>query len=369
MTNLMELKNITLNLSKDFTLNIEKLNIIEGEILGLLGPNGSGKSTLIKIIGLLNKPDKGEIIFNGRKIFPPKKFSLKNIFFSNDIKNKQSIVTVFQEPFLLNTSVYNNIALGLKLRKINKKEIKKIVNHWLSILGIEYLASKHSKKISRGESQRVNLARAFIIKPKLILLDEPFSTLDTPTKNNLLYELKSIIKETKTTAVFVTHDKNEALSMVDRVAILINGKIQQIGNPTDVFLNPVNKEVAEFIGIENILPGVVTEIRDEISVVKVDKSIINVAFPLNIGDKVLVCISPENLTINLKKLSNSSALNQLSGKITTITPLMHFYSLTIDCGMKLKVYITSQSIKKLKLKVGSKIFVSFKSTAVHIIKQ
>ncbi|MFH1824856.1 MAG: ATP-binding cassette domain-containing protein [Candidatus Firestonebacteria bacterium] len=120
-------------------------------------------------------------MFNGKN-------ANKNIF-----KNRQTIVTVFQEPLLLNNSVYNNVALGLKLRKINKKEIEKMVQPWLSILGIEYLKHKNVKKISKGESQRVNLARAFVIKPKLILLDEPFSTLDTPTKNELLYDPTSAV--------------------------------------------------------------------------------------------------------------------------------------------------------------------------------
>lgn len=237
MTNILQLKNIIVNPTGEKTiLLVPNLEIHQGEILGIMGPNGAGKSTLIKLLALLEAPNEGSIFYRSKEV------ETSNI--PMDLRRKFAIA--MQQSLLLDMNVFQNVALGLKLRKLGRAEIRSRVEFWLEKFRIAHLAKKHAYHLSGGEAQRVNLARAMVLEPEILFLDEPFSALDFPTKLQLLKDLKEIVSQTKTTLVFISHDLMEINYMTERLVILISGEIKQIGVTSEVISNP-NKEAAVFI--------------------------------------------------------------------------------------------------------------------------
>jgi len=240
---ILEIKNLKVKDGPQEILDIDELKIYPREIFTLIGPNGAGKSTLLKIVGLLERPTEGELNLLGEKITSE---------FRGRLKLRRRMAMVFQEPLLFDTSVFENIALGLKIRKRPKEEIKSKVEFWLKKFSIENLARRGIHKLSGGEAQRVSLARALILDPEIFLLDEPFANLDPPTRVGLIKELRSILHEISATTIFVTHDWNEALRVADRIGVMMAGKIKQIGSPEEVFDQPADEEVANFVNFETL---------------------------------------------------------------------------------------------------------------------
>jgi tungstate transport system ATP-binding protein len=236
MNAMIHLENIQYT-NKDRTiLSVPSLSISQGEVLGVMGPNGAGKSTLIKILSCLQAPTDGKLYYKNAAL-PTSKIPLEQ---------RRKWAVVLQQTLIFDTTVFQNVATGLKIRKVPKSQIKQKVDFWLEQFGISHLAKKNAHQLSGGEAQRVNLARAFILDPEVLYLDEPFSALDYPTKVQLLKDFKSIIKQTETTAIFVSHDLTEIQFLSDRLAILIDGKIVQIGPTADV-INTPNHYAAPFI--------------------------------------------------------------------------------------------------------------------------
>jgi len=238
MNSLLEIRDLTVWRDKRQVLAIETLAIEKGEVLAIVGPNGTGKSSLLLTLARLLPLEKGELLWQGR---PFKEQPL--------LSYRRRIALVLQEPLLLDISVFENIAIGLRYRGLPSAEITVLVNYWLKKVGIETLRDRPGAQLSGGEAQRVSLARAFVLNPELLLLDEPFSALDAPTRLRLLDDLKVILNETGTTAILITHDLKEAACLASRVAVMLNGQIVQIGTPLDVFANPANPAVAAFLGI------------------------------------------------------------------------------------------------------------------------
>lgn len=236
MNTLLKLQDVTYEVNSRKILSIPELLIQEGEIIGIMGPNGAGKSTLLKLLSLLDSPTKGSLYFKEENLTAQ----------SITVETRRKFAIALQQSLLLNTTVYQNVALGLKLRRVPKKEIKEKVDYWLEKFNIAHLYKKHAHHLSGGEAQRVNLARAMVLNPEVLFLDEPFSALDFPTKVQLLKELKDILKSTKTTTVFVSHDLLEIKYLTDRLAILMNGEIRQLGQTTEV-VNKPNEMTEPFI--------------------------------------------------------------------------------------------------------------------------
>ncbi|MCM3765833.1 ABC transporter ATP-binding protein [Neobacillus niacini] len=235
-TPILELKNLTYKAQSREILNIPQFAIGDGEFLGIMGPNGAGKSTLLKQLTFLDNPTSGEILYRGEAL-PSGGAPL-------ELRRKFSIA--LQQSLLLDGTVFYNIAIGLTLRKVPKAIIKEKVAHWLELFGISHLAKKNALYLSGGEAQRVNLARAMIIEPEILFLDEPFSALDFPTKIKLMEDFKEIISETKTTAVFVSHDLMEINYLTSRLAIIVGGEIKQSG-PTPLVLEHPNSSTQSFL--------------------------------------------------------------------------------------------------------------------------
>jgi tungstate transport system ATP-binding protein len=236
MNPLIELKGITYVKQNRTILNIPEFQVYPGEFLGIIGPNGAGKSTILKIMSLLDKQTHGDIFYRGEQV--PAGNALL------DVRRKFSIA--LQQSLLLEGTVSQNIAIGLKLRGVSNKTIKENVDHWLDRFQISHLAKKSSHHLSGGEAQRVNLARAMIIEPEVLFLDEPFSALDFPTKIKLMEDFKTIIEGTGTTAVFVSHDLMEIHYLTKRLAIIVNGEVMQTG-PTQEVLEHPNDFTSSFL--------------------------------------------------------------------------------------------------------------------------
>ncbi|NLI11513.1 ABC transporter ATP-binding protein [Pelotomaculum propionicicum] len=229
---------------KNLVLDIAEFRLKAGEVMALIGVNGSGKSTLVQALALLLKPDTGRIFIQGEEVTPKKELSLR-----------RKMAVVFQEPLLLDTSVYNNVASGLLLRGCKSADIDQRVKEWLTRLGIESLAFRQARFLSGGESQRVSLARAFAVNPEVLFLDEPFSALDYPTKRTLITELSEILKATGIATVVVTHDPSEIPLIAGRVTVLHGGRIAQSGTLEEIRVKPASKTVAALVDAANYKPA------------------------------------------------------------------------------------------------------------------
>ena len=217
-------------------LRIDALDIPRGETLVVVGPNGAGKSTLLLALGHLLELARGEILFDGQSILK-----------LDELEYRRKISFVFQDPLLLDMTVEQNIALGLKFRGTPRAEVQERVGRWIKQLGIESLAKRRAGQLSGGEAQRVSLARAFILEPELLLLDEPFSSLDPPTRSKLLEDLSALLLENHRTAIFVTHNLNEAAKLSHRIAVMIGGVLRQVGTVKQIKSDPADETVKAFL--------------------------------------------------------------------------------------------------------------------------
>ena len=282
---ILSLKDIFVRFDGEVILNHINLDIHEKEFVTILGPSGCGKTTTLRIIGGFVEPESGDVIFDGNRIngLPP---------------HKRNVNTVFQKYSLFpHLNVYDNVAFGLKLKKLPKNEIKQKVTKMLAVVDLKGYEKRPVQKLSGGQQQRVAIARALVCDPDIILLDEPLGALDLKLRKDMQLELKEIQKNTQKTFIYVTHDQEEALTMSDRVVVMNNGVIEQTGTPEDIYNEPVNAFVADFIGDSNILSGQMVEEK----VVRIDGT----DFPCIDGSeegfpprrRVDVVIRPEDIDI------------------------------------------------------------------------
>jgi tungstate transport system ATP-binding protein len=233
---MIEIRDLLIQRGGRNTLEVESLDIQRGETLTVVGPNGAGKSTLLLALANLLKPARGEIRFDGKSV---KQW--------NHLEYRRRISFVFQAPLLMDMSVEQNVGLGLKFRGVAKEEIRQRVSKWIQALGIESLAKRRASQLSGGEAQRVSLARAFVLEPDLLLLDEPFVALDPPTHAKLLEDLSQILRADHKTAVFVTHNLREAAKVSHRIAVVVGGVLRQVGTAKQIKSHPADETVQAFL--------------------------------------------------------------------------------------------------------------------------
>lgn len=245
MENIIELKHITKNFDDNFTaVDDFNLEVQRGEFVTFLGPSGCGKTTTLRMIAGFEMPTEGEILLNGKDIskLPP---------------NKRPINTVFQRYALFpHLNIYDNIAFGLKLKKLPKAEIEKKVKKALEMVDLEGFEGRRVQTLSGGQQQRIAIARSLVNEPEILLLDEPLGALDLKMRKEMQLELKEMHERLGITFIYVTHDQEEALTMSDKIVVMSEGRIQQIGTPEDIYNEPKNAFVADFIGDSNIVDGV-----------------------------------------------------------------------------------------------------------------
>ena len=356
---LMKIENIIIRRGVVTVLDINELSIAQGRILALIGPNGAGKSTLLLTLAGLLKPSRGGIYYQGLPV--DTRASLVSL--------RQSVSVVFQEPLLLNTSVHKNVALGLKFRHLSHDQIQKSVEEALDYFGISSLAKRSAKTLSGGEAKRVSLARAFAIKPRLILMDEAFNSLDPPTRETLIDDLRHILEETKITAVLALHDREETLRLAQDVTVMATGKIVQSGTTSQIFNEPDSEFVASFVGTETILEGTVQSSNAGLMEISVAGKNIYAVGDFLPGQNVHCCLRPENIIVSTETPDKISARNVFEAKVQKIIRQGFFYKLMLDCGFPLVAYITMPSCEDLGICEGSVISASFKATAIHVMRR
>ncbi|WP_449354180.1 ABC transporter ATP-binding protein [Virgibacillus natechei] len=266
------------------------LNFKQGELTTLLGPSGCGKTTTLRMLAGFEFPTSGEVIVDGEDI-------------TNQPPNKRDMGMVFQNYALFpHLTVYENVSYGLKIKKLDKVEIKNRTDKVLSLMNLEELKDRNPSRISGGQQQRVAIARAIIIEPKILLFDEPLSNLDSKLRQYMRTEIRNLQRRLGITSIYVTHDQEEAMAISDQVVILDEGKIQQVGSPLEIYLNPVNSFVAKFIGDSDILMATVDDVNEESVRLKLEETTFQVKnvldYKLQKNDVVHCVMKPEFWSIN-----------------------------------------------------------------------
>jgi tungstate transport system ATP-binding protein len=355
----LEARYLSVVLGGQKVLEVSSFQVHPNEVMVIIGPNGSGKTTLLLCLALLLKPAAGMISYKG--------ISVQN----NDhvVQQRRKLAVVFQEPLLLNSSVWDNVTLGLRLRGIKGSEARKRAQKWLERFGIGDLAKRQARMLSGGEAKRVSLARAFVLQPEVLFLDEPFSALDTPTRQALLEDFSSVLRETKVTTIMVTHEHNEALVLADRVLVLMNGLIGQLGRPEEVFGSPANEEIARFVEAGNIWHGTIDSCDNGLVSVDIGGYQLQAVCDLTVGSKVTVYLHYEDVTIGLlsAKPVPSTARNRLRCKIVRTFPLGSQLKVTLDCGFILASVITWRSWEEMGLEISQEVEAYFKASSLHLI--
>ncbi len=356
MTAKLALRDIVVRRGSAEILRVPELDVLEGEVLAVLGPNGAGKSTLLQVLALLERPAQGEVLVDGSPVA------------GRELKLRRQMAAVFQESLLLDRSVEANVALGLSLRGTPRDERREKVHYWLHRFGVDTLADRSGRHLSGGEAQRVSLARAFVLEPSVILLDEPFSSLDQPTRESLADELVAVLSETGITAVFVTHERDEAARLAHRVAVIVDGQVQQIGPTAEVFSSPADETVAAYVGVETVALAQVLESQDGLVVLSVGYAHVEATANGFAASEALVCLRPEDIVLSVTESDiQGSARNRLRGTVTSIKPAGAEVRVEADCGFPLVASITRRSLEELGIAVGTPVTASFKATAVHLI--
>lgn len=343
MKKIIELKGISKEFDGEKVLDNISLDITDKEFVTLLGPSGCGKTTTLRIIGGFVTPDSGDVIFDGNRInnLPP---------------YKRHVNTVFQKYALFpHLNVFENVAFGLRLKKLSEAEVTEKVENILKMVALKGFEHKNVTLLSGGQQQRVAIARALVNEPRVLLLDEPLGALDLKLRKDMQNELKNIQKQTGITFIYVTHDQEEALSMSDIVVVMADGKIQQIGSPTDIYNEPVNAFVADFIGESNIVDGIMLADKK----VKFSGHIfecVDGGFSRN--ESVDVVVRPEDVDVV------KEADGMLKGMVTSITFKGVHYEIIVDIG-GFKWMIQSTDF----VPVDSKIGLYIEPDAIHIMKK
>ena len=340
---LIELKDISVSFDGEKVLENLSLSIEDGEFVTFLGPSGCGKTTTLRIFAGFIQPETGDVFFNSERI--------------NDVPpHKREVNTIFQKYALFpHLNVFDNIAYGLKIKKVPKAEIEKRVNDMLTMVNLEGFGHRSVAKLSGGQQQRVAIARALINHPKVLLLDEPLAALDLKLRKDMQKELKNIQKALGITFIFVTHDQEEALSMSDTVVVMDAGKIQQIGSPTDIYNEPVNAFVADFIGESNIIDGVMLS-DYKVKLAGHTFNCLDSGFKKN--EPVDVVIRPEDVDI----VPADKAM--LTGIVTSVTFLGVHYEIIVDiCGFKWMIQTTDYCGE------DETVGLSIDPDAIHIMKK
>ena len=354
----LALANVSVSYGGVEVLAVPALEVGQGEVLGVIGPNGSGKSTLLRVLGLLERPIRGEVRFRGRPVDARRALA-----------ERRRMAMVFQLPLLADMTVARNVMLGLAFRGAGGDAIEARVARWLERLNIAPLRDQRARTLSGGQAQRVALARALVLEPEVLLLDEPFSGLDEPTRAALLPDVAAILRADRVTTVFVTHDRGEAQALADRVAVLMGGRILQLDETARVFHAPASEDVARFVGVETIVTGRVLASDNGLTAVDVAGHTLEVAAAGRPGDLVRLGIRPEDVTLMLptERAPLSSERNYLTGPIARLVPSTPAPRVVVDVGFPLVATVTARSIADLGLTAGMRVTAVFKASAAHLI--
>jgi ABC-type Fe3+/spermidine/putrescine transport system ATPase subunit/molybdopterin-binding protein len=371
-------------------VDVDSLGIIEGEVLAILGPNGAGKTTLFRLLALIERPDAGWIKYFGTNV---------NI---HDLATRRRAAAVFQRPLLFQGSVEENVGYGLRFRRLSRKEVKAKVHATLDFMGIARLAGVDMRTLSGGEMQRVALARALVLEPEILFLDEPTSNLDVHVRRRFREDLRRVVEHLAATVVIITHEHNEALALAQRVAVVNEGKVVQIGTPQEVFTHPQNAFVADFTGAETIWHGVVTANDMGLCTVRTRAGLVmDAVADLPVGAEVAVAMRPEDVALTLPGAGSGAAAgatagagagraagdsravtsvrNRWPGVVAGLTLMGPFVRVAVrlDCDPDIEAcfggegevisLITRASADEMAIALGDRVTASVKATALNVL--
>jgi len=333
-------------------LEIDSLDIPRGLVTVMIGPNGSGKSTLLGALQLVLHPTRGSLTLDGAPMD------------ADPVGTRRRMAAAFQEPLLLSMSVQSNVELPLRLRGVDRRRRQELAEHWLERFGIASLAKRHARQLSGGEAQRVSLARAFASQPEVLLLDEPFSGVDAPTREGLLEDFAEIVSETRPTTVLVTHDRDEALRLGDHAALLIGGELRQTGPPAEVFERPADRDVAEFVGMENVWEGQ----RSESGVYRAGGvRLASTAKSVALGAPAMICVRPERIVLTREGEGDGNLLRAVVRAVRPRGPVVR--SELASGRLMLTADVPVATWDELGLAVGDEVTARISPADVHVIAQ
>jgi molybdopterin-binding protein len=356
VTPLVALRDVRIAYAGGFALEIPALDVRAAEVLAVIGPNGGGKSTLLRVLGLLERPQAGVVSIGGRPVRA-----------GEELAARRRMAVVFQDPLLADMPVAANVALGLGFRGVRGADAEARVRRWLERFGVAALAARPARTLSGGEAQRVALARALVLEPDVLLLDEPFASLDQPSRSALIPDLAAVLRGEHVASVLVTHDRGEAQALADRVAVLIGGRLAQLDATAAVFQAPASEAVARFVGVETIVSGHVLARDDGVTRVSIGGHTLEVSAPAAPGARVRLAIRPEDVTLVLAPMGGSSARNALPGAVASVTVTDAGARVVVDCGFPLVAVVTRRSLAELGLVPGMAVTAVFTANAAHLL--
>lgn len=342
---------------KRTVLDVNKFDLCDGETHAILGPSGSGKSTLLRVLGLLESPAEGRVLLDGREVK------------AGDRQARLMMAAVFQNPYLFKGTVAENVAYGLKLRRVPAAERDDRVAAALERVGLAGTQKHGALQLSGGEAQRVALARALVLEPRILLLDEPLSYLDPLIKRRLVADFSEILSGDGVTALYVTHDQDEAMVVADRVSIIHEGTVVRDGGVDEVMSLPTTAWMADFIGMDAALRGRIRDSQDGLAEIVIGEQPILAETSLPVGTDVLVGIRPEDVTLFEEGLGlpPSSARNQIRMSVEAVERRGSTDRISLASnGLRVASSVSRASSVDLGLEAGVRVLALFKATAVRV---
>lgn len=352
---MIEFDHVSLTLGS-FSLNAVSLTIGKGDYYFIVGPSGAGKTVLLEAIAGLHRPERGRILLRGDEItaLPPE---------------RRGVALVYQDYSLFpHMTVAGNVSYGLRVRGLRKGEARGEVAGLLERFGIGHLADRYPGTLSGGEQQRVALARAVAVKPDILLLDEPLSALDPVTQERFIDDLRRLHREDGLTIVQVSHSRREAHLLATRMAVLIDGTLVDEGRADVVLNTPKSREVAAFVGIENILDGTVTANDDGHATVDAGGRTFGVVTDAAAGEEVTLCIRADDVVLGVGDGYGSGARNTMAGRVVSVAENGPVAEVKVHSGVDLVAVLTRRSARDLSLVPGTPVALSVRATAIHVIR-
>lgn len=360
MTDLITSRNVYKAYDEQQVLKGVDLDVREGEILGIIGPSGSGKSTLLRLLDLIEPPTSGKLtVFGVDAVRETDRW----------LALRRRMGMLFQKPIVFNTSVYQNVALGLQYRRLNRAETERRVRAALESVGLLQYIGSHARDLSGGEQQRVALSRVLVTEPEILFLDEPTANLDPTSTATIEKIVRSLNREKGTTVVMNTHDLLQGQRLSNRIAVMIDGMLAQTGPPREVFQAPRSRAIAMFVGIENILRGRVVSREGDLAVVEVaGHTILSKTEPPDGANGVDVLIRGEDIDLLREEPAGSLPRNRLPGRITRIESIGPYVRMEVDCtGFSLSVGMTARLAAEREFDTDMEALVAFRPRAVHLL--
>jgi molybdate transport system ATP-binding protein len=343
----------------EFRLLVEELHVERGEVVAVLGPNGAGKSTLFRILALLDAPRSGTVLIDGRPAGP------------RSTATRRGIAAVFQRPHLFAGSVADNVAFGLRARGVRPADARARAREWLDAFGLAALADADVRHISGGEAQRTALARAFATRPDLLLLDEPAASLDPLASRQLVADLERLVRDERRGVLLVTHDPAEAFALADRIAVLEDGRIHQVGTPADLMAAPATSYAAAITGAELLLDGRIVGVEGELVHVRVDGGAVLVALrpsgSVRAGAAVHLAYRPEDVVLARQgALEGTSVTNRLQVRVVAARESTGgLVRVRLEGPPGLVAMLTRNGAAALGVRPGARLEAAMKATALH----